>query len=85
VQLRENNLDSTKASLRFNVYWNTSSFIGNFNAAIFVQCYLDAIAVTSQGFIDGVIDNLPQTVHQTAAVGGSNVHSRALANSLEAL
>ena len=36
-----------------------------------------------QSFIDGIVDDLPKTVHEATGVGRTDVHSRALSNSLK--
>ena len=43
------------------------------------------VADAGQGLVDGVVDDLPQAVHETALVGRADVHARALAHGLEAL
>ena len=55
------------------------------DAAVGVQDDVDALAVAAERLVDGVVDDLPEAVHQTARVGGADVHARALADRLEPL
>ncbi|GAB2759288.1 hypothetical protein GCM10027020_09610 [Nocardioides salsibiostraticola] len=50
-----------------------------------MENHLDAVRSASQGLVHAVVDDLPETVHQTTRVGGSDVHARPLANGLETL
>jgi hypothetical protein len=68
-KLREHDLDTGKASFGLNVYGNTTSGIANFNARIFVQNDLNGAAVTPKSFIDAVIYDFPEAVHEAAGVG----------------
>ena len=43
---------------------------------------LTSVAVTGQGLVDGVVDDLVDQVVQTRAGGGADVHGRALADRL---
>jgi hypothetical protein len=48
-----------------------------------VEHDVDPCAVTGEGLIDGVVDDLPEAVHEAAGVRGADVHARALADRLE--
>ena len=50
-----------------------------------MQDDLDVIAVTREGLVDGVVDDLPHAVHEAALVGRADVHARPFADGLEAL
>ena len=43
------------------------------------------VAVAGEGLVDGVVDDLPDAVHEAARVGRADVHARALADRLEPL
>src|SRR6185312_16801135 len=45
----------------------------------------DLSAVTAECLIDRVIDDLPETVHEAAGIGGTDIHTGALAYRLETL
>lgn len=85
VQLGHHDLDAGQAGLRLDVDRDAAAVVADLDRAVVVQDDLDVVAVASQRLVDGVVDDLPQAVHQTAAVGGSDVHARALAYGLEAL
>lgn len=48
---------------------NTSPVVGDGDGTIFMEGDLDSGALTLEGFIHGVIDDFPDTVHQTALIG----------------
>jgi hypothetical protein len=50
-----------------------------------VQDDLDPGAVAAERLVDGVVDDLPEAVHEPAGVGGPDVHAGALAHRLETL
>ncbi|ALM38000.1 hypothetical protein SFR_1385 [Streptomyces sp. FR-008] len=41
------------------------------------------VAVAAEGLVDGVVDDLPEAVHEAAAVGGPDVHARSLTDRFE--
>ena len=45
----------------------------------------DPVAEAAEGFVDRVVDDLPQAVHQATRVGGPDVHAGPLAYGVEAL
>ena len=53
--------------------------------AVGVEGDLDQVAGAGQGLVHAVVDDLPQAVHETAGVGGPDVHARALADRLQPL
>ncbi|MGX1272815.1 hypothetical protein RKD18_006009 [Streptomyces phaeoluteigriseus] len=58
--------------------------VPHLDGGVVVQDHLDVVAVTAESFVDGVVDDLPEAVHETTAVGRADVHTRALAYGLEA-
>ena len=46
---------------------------------------VDLGAVAAERLVDGVVDDLPEAVHEAAGVGRADVHAGALAHRLEAL
>ncbi len=85
VQLREHDLDAGQSRARLDVDGDAAGSISHFDAPVGVQHDLDRRAVAGQRLIDRVVDDLPQAVHQTAGIRRSDVHSGALAHSLQAL
>ena len=59
--------------------------VAHLDAVVGVQDDLDVAAVTGERLVDGVVDDLPEAVHEAAGVGRADVHARALAHRLEAL
>ncbi|MPM73847.1 hypothetical protein SDC9_120832 [bioreactor metagenome] len=57
--------------------------VGHEDRAVGQQRDLDRFAEACQGLINGVVDDLPQAVHQTAGVGRADVHRGAFADGLE--
>ncbi len=50
-----------------------------------MQGDLDALGDLGQGLVDAVVDDLPDTVHEPAGVGGADVHAGSLADRFESL
>ena len=44
-----------------------------------------SVAVPAERLVDGVVDDLPEAVHEPARVGRADVHAGALADRLESL
>ncbi|MDH6587773.1 hypothetical protein M2161_006879 [Streptomyces sp. SAI-133] len=85
VQLGHDDLDAGQARLGFDVDRDAPAVVTDLHGGVVVEDHLDVVAVPPQGLVDGVVDDLPQTVHQATAVGRSDVHARALAYGLEPL
>jgi hypothetical protein len=69
VKLGEDNLDTAEPRLWFNVDGHTASFVSNFDAAVFVKLNLNGVSEAGKRLVNGVIDNLPEAVHETARIG----------------
>ncbi|CAB4631908.1 unannotated protein [freshwater metagenome] len=69
VQLGENNLDTRQSRFWLNINRHTAAVIFYGHAAVFIEFYSDVLAVTSKRLIHAVIDDLPEAVHQSAAIG----------------
>jgi hypothetical protein len=55
------------------------------HGAVGVDRHVDRVAVTRQGLVDGVVDDLVHEVVQAALAGRADVHAGALANGLQPL
>ena len=55
----------------------------DFNGAISFKVNFDLLAMTSKGFVDRVVDDLPQTVHEATGIGRTDVHTWALADRIQ--
>src|SRR5581483_2790441 len=85
VQLGHHDLDAGKAGLRLDVHRDAAALVVHRDRAVGVQDHVDVRAVPAERLVDRVVDDLPDAVHQAAAVGGPDVHARALAHGLESL
>src|SRR5690606_12631724 len=85
VQLGEDDLDAREAGARLDVDGDAARAVVHLDGPVLVQHDVDPVAVASQGLVHRVVDDLPQAVHEAAAVGGPDVHARALADRLQAL
>ena len=85
VELREDDLDARQARAGFDVDRDAATGVVHLDAGIGVQDDVDALAVAGQGFVDRVVDDLPDAVHETAGIGRADVHAGTLADRLEPL
>ena len=85
VQLREHDLDAGEPGLRLDVDRDAAGAVAHLDAAVGVQDDADLGAVAAERLVDGVVDDLPEAVHEPAGVGRADVHAGALAHRLEAL
>ena len=88
VQHGEHNFGRALALVRARWIWvnrNTTAVVVDAATAIGQQGDVDAGAITSHGFVDGVVDNFPDQVMQASKTGGADVHAGALADGIEAL
>jgi len=80
VELGEDDLDARETGARFDVDGDAAGAVAHLDAAVGVQHDVDARAVTCEGLVDGVVDDLPDAVHEAARVGGADVHAGAFAD-----
>ena len=85
VQLGEDDLDAAQPRARLDVDGDAARLVAHLHAAVRVQHEVDRRPVAAERLVDRVVDDLPQAVHETAGVGGADVHARALADRFEAL
>ncbi len=83
VQPGHDELDAGQPGLRLHIDRDAAAVVPDLSRMIRVQHDLDVRAVPSQRLVHGVVDDLPQAVQEPAAVGGADVHPRALADSLK--
>src|SRR5690606_21527484 len=74
-----------QAGARLDVDGDPAGAVLHLDAAVGVQDDVDARAVAGEGLVDGVVDDLPQAVHEAAGIGGAGVHPGALAHGLQPL
>ena len=70
---------------RLDVDRDAARAVAHLDAAVGVQDDVDARAVAAEGLVDGVVDDLPEAVHEAAGVGRADVHAGALADRFEPL
>ena len=85
VQPGHHQLDPVEAGLGLDVDRDPAAVVPHLGGMVLVQDDVDAGAVTGQGLVHRVVDELPEAVQQPAAVGGPDVHAGALAHRLEPL
>ena len=66
-----------------NVHRNTASVIHHSDCTVLVDGYIDAIARSHQGFIDGVVDHFINKMMQSFQVGSTHVHTWSPANGFQ--
>ena len=67
VQLGEDHLDAGQPGARLDVDRDAAAVVAHLDRAVAVQDDLDAVAVAGEGLVDGVVDDLPEAVHEAAA------------------
>ena len=85
VQLGEDDLDAGQPGARLDVDGDPAAVVDDGDAAVGLQRDGDLAAVPAEGLVDGVVDDLPEAVHEAAGVGRPDVHRRPLADRLQTL
>ena len=85
VELGVDDLDARQTLTGHDVNGDASAVVGDGGGVVGVQAHVDRVAVTFQGLVDRVVDDLPETVHEAPVVGRADVHAGALAHGLEPL
>lgn len=85
VQFGHDEFNPGELGLGFLVDGNAPSVVGHQDRTTDFQDHLDLRAVPGKGFVNGVVHDLPQAVHEAAGVVAADVHARALTNSVQAL
>ena len=85
VQPGVDQLDAGQAGARLDVDRHAAAVVADLDRPVVVQGDLDVVAVPTERLVDGVVDDLPQAVHEAARVGGADVHAGTLADRLEPL
>ena len=85
VQHGEHNGHRRQAGIGLHIHGNAAAVIHHFNDVVRLDGHLDMVTVASQRFVDGVIHDLVHQMVQAPRAGGTDVHTGALAHSLQAL
>jgi hypothetical protein len=83
VKNSEHDLNGRLSLGGVDVNRDASTIVNNANRTIGKDRYFDVVAVPSEGFINGVIDDLVDKVMQSPGTGGTDVHSGTFANGFE--
>src|SRR6185436_2735681 len=59
--------------------------VPDLDRAVGAQGHVDVVAVAGERLVDGVVDDLPEAVHEAAGVGRPDVHAGPLADGFEPL
>ena len=85
VQFGENHLDAGQPGFWFDVHGDAAAVVVDLHGIVGVQDDLDVMAEPGEGLVDGVVDDFPEAVHESAGIRGADVHARALTDGLKAL
>ena len=85
VQFGHHQLHAGQLGLRLLVNRDASPVVAHQDGSAGLQHHLDPGAMTRQRLVHGIVENLPQAVHQPAAIVTADVHAGPLANRVETL
>ena len=83
VQNRHDDLERRDLFNRVLVDGDTAPVVDDRDGVVGVDRHLDLGAETGHGLVDGVVNDLPHQVMQTAGARRADIHARALTNGLE--
>ena len=84
VKLGKDQFHAGEARFWLDINRNTAPSVVHLNAAIRLNHDRDVGAVTGHRFVDRVIDEFPEAVHEASGIGRTDVHAGTLSDSLEA-
>lgn len=85
VQVGQNQFNRGYLEFGMNIDWDAASVVSYGAGPICVESHLHGIAVAGQVLVDGVVQDLVDTVVESALIWVSDIHARTLANGLESL
>ena len=85
MQFGEDHLDPGQPRAGLNVDRNPTAVVPHLNRAVCRQHDVDVGADAGERLVNRVVDDLPETVHKPALVGGADVHARPLAHGFQTL
>ena len=80
----KNNLDRRDLLFFMLLNRDATTVIDNRDRVVGMNEHLDMVAITSEGFVNRIIDYLVNQVMKATGTGSANVHARALANGVKA-
>ncbi len=81
---RKDGFEGGFSGFRMDVHRNSATVVGNGTRIVRMERNGDVFRVSRHGFVDGVVDDFPNEVVETAFVGRPDVHSGAFPHRLEA-
>ena len=82
VELGHHHVDGRRtAGMHFDR--DAAAVVGDLDPAVLEDSHVDFRRVATHGFVDRVVDDLPDEVVQAALAGGADIHARAFADSLQ--
>ena len=85
VEIGHDEFEGRDLELGMDLHRNTAAIITNGDGSVGVNGDFDTCAVSGQMLVDRVIENLEDAVVESALIGISDVHARALTDGLESL
>ena len=85
MKLGEHDLEGGDLLPGVQVDRNASPVVGDLDRPVAMQGDVDLVGEPRRCLVDGVVDQLPDEVHEAVGAGAADVHTRALANSLQPL
>ena len=75
--------DSGQAGIRLDIHGDAAAVVGDLDDVVLQDLDFDVVAVTGQSLVDGVVHDLVHQMVQAALAGGADIHTGALAHSLQ--
>jgi len=85
MQVREDQLHRRDLELRVGIHRDTTAVVLDGDRAVHMHGDLDALAMSGQVLVDGVVQHLENTVMKTPLIRVADVHSGTLPNRLQPL
>src|SRR5512134_3124061 len=83
MERAEDGLDGRPFRLGVDIHGDSAAVVSDRDAAVFFDGELDLGAVSVQGLVDGVVENLPHEMMETTRVCGTDIHGRPLSDRLK--
>ena len=85
VEFGHHEFEARESRFALGINGDATTIVLHLNGAVRAQDDGDLRAVARQCLIDGVVDDFPQAVHQTAGVRGPDVHAGAFTHGVKPL
>src|SRR5512147_467946 len=85
MERAEDGLDGGPFGLGMDIHGNAAAVVRDRDAAVSFDGKLDFGAVSVQGLIDGVVENLPHEMMEAARIRGTDIHGWPLSDGLKPL